>query len=438
MSNISNAFRYVQRAVGGSDGSPRKPHFRRTVAPVRPQLHNDPYMSRVDVEDHIVPLWERDGEPTEDSDQRALTDVDLEYSYSLENFIQRSSIASDYSESSYADEFSRLSDSDVEENDIRGVYLDGIHSIRVQPGVLDPEAHPVYIEGVPIHGGTLECIDMSPYRGQFGVLEYEWFIGIHYNCADRYDPVRISTNRSLVVPLDAVGKYIFCRAHRRVEHQAVEEFDAPKVGVYDPHVSGSLNAGYLPHDHFYDISSWCVTGPVYMCDEWSFEIIQSLSEGSYTIAALLYFSEDLFRSENPTDSVELGHVELQVTYEGVTIKDLGADTNICSVLNMRKQYNSRVFGGLGTSATLDFSDFEVEESSLPDEWLTFSIHKCPPLLYYISLKFADRYQRIFTSFVMSSFRSQRALCFDKQHWKSQLDCADVSSIRDLFRTSVFR
>ncbi|ORM41897.1 uncharacterized protein BXIN_0526 [Babesia sp. Xinjiang] len=435
MSGISDALRYVQRTVDRSKGSPRKARLRGTVAPVRPQLHSDPYMTRVDIEDHIVPLWDHLGEREGDSERREVTDVDLEYSYSLEQFIQRSSIASDYTESSYDDDFSRFSESEVEDSDVRGVYLDGVQSERVQPGVLDPEAHPVYIEGVPIHGGTVECLDMSPYRDQFGVLGYEWFIGIDFNCADRYDPVRIGRDRRLFVPLDAVGKYIFCRAHRRVEHQAVEEFNLPKVGVYDPHVSGSHNAGYLPHDHFYDISSWCVAGPVYMCDEWSLQIMKSLSEGVHTMDALLYYADDLVRGSTTANDEDFGHVTVHIDYEGVALRDHGSlDAHVCSVQNMRKIYNSRVFGGEDTTANLEFSDFEVEESG---EWLFLSIHKCEPLVCYVSLKFSDDSQRVLAFFMISSFRFQKALGHDTKYWHSQLIRTDVSSIRDMFRESSF-
>eukprot|EP00371_Babesia_bovis_P002991 XP_001611638.1 hypothetical protein [Babesia bovis T2Bo] len=369
--------------------------------------HPAEYMSLVNVEDHIVPLWERDIDLGAAVDKRPAA-VDLEYRYSLEQFIQQSSIASDYSESSYADDFSRLSESDIEENEIRGVYLSGLQSARVRPGILEPEAHPIYVEGLAIHGGKLQCIDMSPYRDQFGILDYEWFIGIHYSCADRYDPLRVGNGSVLTVPLSAIGKYIFCRAHRRIEHQAVEELNAPEVGVYDPHVSGSLNAGYLPHDQFYDISSWCVIGPVNICDEWSLEIMHGLSEGTYTIEASLFYVDDLFRSPSLSDTgSSLGHVRLQLSYDNLSISDHGSNDGSCTVSNMRKLYNSRVFSGEGSVATLDYTDFEVEISTSSNEWLILSIHNTPPLLYYVYVKFKDQFQCAFVLYMISSFKYQR-------------------------------
>ncbi|CDR97056.1 hypothetical protein, conserved [Babesia bigemina] len=400
MSGLPAAFRRLQLGGGKDDELPRK------------------YMTRVDVEDHIVPLWEHVSQEEAESVDRASADVALEYRYSLESFIQRSSITSEVTVSSYADDFSRLSESEVEENDIRGVYLGDLPNIRVKPGVLDPEAHPVCVEGVTIHGGTVECVDMSPYREQFAVLDYEWFLGLDYNCADRYDPDCVGRGPTFMLPFDAVGKYVFCRAHRRVEHQAVDEFSKPKVGVYDPHVSAATKAGYVPHPQFY--------------------ILESLAQGSYRTEAQLHFDDDLSRGVVSSPGENGGRIELTVDFNGVTLKDRDSQqTESCSVTNMRKVYNSRVFGGDGGVASLEFADFEVEEAGKSTNGLLLSIHKCSPLVCYVFLKFTDDWKCLFTLFILSSFRCQKALGCDTEYWNSKLVDADVFSVRELFRESVF-
>ncbi|GIX60814.1 uncharacterized protein BcabD6B2_02490 [Babesia caballi] len=383
-------------------------------------------MARVDVEDHIVPLWENTALPIEESEPQKSVDVDLQYSYSLDAFIERSSITSQVTISSYEDEFERLSESEVEEPDVRGVYLHDVPTFRFQPSVLDPESHPVYIEGVPIHGGNVECVDMSPYREQFGVLEHEWFIGIDYNCPDRYDPERICSDQVLVVPFEAVGRYIFCRAHRRVEHQVIEHSNEPNTRV--------------AFDAVQDVSSWCVAGPVSMGDEWSLQILEHLSQGVYRVNALLCYNNDLTRdiSSISAPGLERGPVELHVDYDGIVITDRGANPeNYRSVGRMRTLYNSRVFGGDNASATVEFADFEVEESELSDQELLFSVHKLSSKLCYVSLKFSDRWQRAFVRFIVSSFSCQKQLGREPGYWREKLESGDVSSVRTLFRQSVF-
>lgn len=358
----------VLRSVKGSDGSSRprfpkgKARFPGTMAPLRPQLHGDTYMMRVEVEDHIIPIWEEGQITSGETEPVEAPDADLHYSYSLESFIKRASIATEESVSSYDGEFSRLSESDLEEHEIRGVYLDEVPSAREQPGLLDPDCHPVYIDGVPIHDGSLTCVDMSPYADQFEIHEYEWFVGIDYNCANRYNPNPVGTGRTLKIPFEAIGKHVFCRAHRRVEIQTIDKRGTHKAKVYDPHVNIAKNAGYLPEPQFYDISSWCIVGPVFMSDEWSLELLECLSEGVYRIDAHLRFDDDLTReiSSKPVSGDGSGPVKLTIDFQGLTLKDMtNNDDTRNSVANLHKLYSANVFGGADNSATLGFEDFEV-------------------------------------------------------------------------------
>lgn len=101
-------------------------------------------MSRVDVEDHIIPIWERETEVSPEKEE--MEDVTLSHSYSLLSFVSKS--ITEGTVSSYeSDEFELLSESDIEENEVRGVYLHDLQK-GVGTDIPGPEAYQVYIKGM--------------------------------------------------------------------------------------------------------------------------------------------------------------------------------------------------------------------------------------------------------------------------------------------------
>lgn len=100
-------------------------------------------MSRVQVEDHIIPIWERETEVSEE--KKPVEDITLSYSYSLLSFVSRS--ITEGTVSSYeSDHFELLSESDIEENEVRGVYLHELQHMT-NTDIPSSEAYPVYIKG---------------------------------------------------------------------------------------------------------------------------------------------------------------------------------------------------------------------------------------------------------------------------------------------------
>lgn len=211
----------------------REPRFPGTIAPLQSKLQSDTYMSRLDIKDHISPIWKRDSDVIPE-DEQEYYDATLSYSYSLQSFISRS--ITEISES----ELSSLSVSEIDENEVRGVYLHDIQSENLHTSLLNPESYPTFIYGVSMNSEKLECMDASLYSHQFPIILYEWLIGVDYDSIDRYSPDVISTGKTFKVPLEAIGKYVFCRTHRKVEIQIDNRESRDTSGSYDPHIALSL------------------------------------------------------------------------------------------------------------------------------------------------------------------------------------------------------
>ncbi|KAK1444714.1 hypothetical protein BgAZ_106200 [Babesia gibsoni] len=437
MFSVKDVIRVVQGDKKNVERSNNKARYPGTVPPLCPQLRDDAYMARVNVEDHITPIWEHE---SEEQKHTITGEAVLDYSYSLESFIRRSSIATEETVSSYDGEFSRRSESEEEEASVRGVYLDSIPSEREQPGILDPACHPICIEGLAVQGGLLTCSDMSPYRDQFEIQEYEWFVGVDDNCPDRYQPEPIGRRKTHTIPYDIIGKYVFCRAHRKVELQTVEKYDKRKMGVYDPHVDIAKNAGYLPEPRFYDISSWSMIGPICMSNEWSLEILTSLSEGVYKENAFLFFNDELTRNpdeELPTKE-QMTKVKVTINYESLIIENYTSTCDTpCSIKNLKKLYDARVINFEEDCARLDFEDFETEETGASTDCMLISIHKNKYMLNYLYMKFKNPRKQILFFYMLSIFRLQKNLGREPQYWADKLSVSDVSCVNEFIMGHLF-
>lgn len=82
------------------------------------------------------------------------------------------------------------------------------------------------------------------------------FIGIEYNSLDRYSPEAISDGKTFKIPFEAIGKYIFCRAHRLVENQLKGNNIFSNSGPYDPHINVFQNS--YPHEKKFHVFYLCI------------------------------------------------------------------------------------------------------------------------------------------------------------------------------------
>ncbi|KAK2196695.1 hypothetical protein BdWA1_001944 [Babesia duncani] len=246
------------------------------ASPSKPQLHPDMYMSRLDIKDNIRPLWEHEELVVHKTDLK--DEPILEYTYSLPKFIERVSIVSEESVTSYESEvLSDFSIYDVEEHEIRGVDLADVQWDSMKSQI--PDSHQICINGTAMHGQIVECIDLSFYSEQCPIFHYEWFIGMDFNCPDRYLPHAISTGKTLRIPLEAIGKYIFCRGYRKIQVE-LQDTDPPIDDMYDPHVAKSLRKkGSESHI----IASQCSLGPVDISNEWALHFLDCLENKKFDI-----------------------------------------------------------------------------------------------------------------------------------------------------------
>lgn len=243
----------------------------------------------------------------------------------------------------------------------------------------------------------------------------------------------------LNISWDLLGKYIFCRAHRRVELQTQNDPSAKKVGVYDPHVNVSKNAGYLPEPKFHDISSWCSIGPVSMCHEWCLEILRCLSEGICSSRACLSYNEELSRdfSKMPSDRRDHGRVILTIDYSSLKIEDHRENETTFTIKNIKKLYNAGALEVQEDSITIYYSDFEMEDAGSLSENLLISIHKCDTMLLYLCLQFNNAWSRALFVWTLSIFRLQEKLGREPSDWNSKHEKADAEGLNDFIRRHIF-
>ncbi|EAN32730.2 hypothetical protein TpMuguga_02g00447 [Theileria parva strain Muguga] len=403
-----------------------------TLKPLRRKLKPDDYMSRVQVEDHIIPIWERETEVSEE--KKPVEDITLSYSYSLLSFVSRS--ITEGTVSSYeSDHFELLSESDIEENEVRGVYLHELQHMT-NTDIPSSEAYPVYIKGSTINGNTVECIDASPYSQQFPVILYEWFIGIEYNSLDRYSPEAISDGKTFKIPFEAIGKYIFCRAHRLVENQLKGNNIFSNSGPYDPHINVFQNS--YPHEKkFHNISTLCSAGPVDISNDLALKILENLSE-DYSTDCTLCYNKDFTSGITYEKSNLLNQtvdVKLQLTEKLciVVSKEDKDKHKIFSIKAFENKVGEDEESEDSVSFEQDLEDILVQDSKHSDTEISFGSYEEKKLKNYFSLKFDDRIQCVTVLYTIRAFMAQQKSGISRDSWTEALDKGDLDFVVKVVR-----
>ncbi|BAM40171.1 conserved hypothetical protein [Theileria orientalis strain Shintoku] len=433
MDNISQYLSYLGiKKKNDSQNNGENTSNRRTLAPLTKKLETDEYMSRVDVEDHIIPIWERETEVSPEKEE--IEDVTLSYSYSLLSFVSKS--ITEGTVSSYeSDEFELLSESDVEENDVRGVYLHDLQK-GVGTDIPGPEVYQVYIKGVSVQGNVVECIDASPYSQQFPVILYEWFISTGYNSIERYSPEPVATGKSFKIPSQAIGKYIFCRAHRLVEPQMNSQNLFLNTGTYDPHINVYQNM-YPNQKRFHNVSTLCTTGPVDISNELALRLLENLSQERSEDCTLCYnkdYSGSVTYEKSSLLNQTVG-ITLHISSK-IVVEFTSHDRQKHKIFSLEKFENKTKNSEELEEKILfelDFSEILVQESHHSDTEILFGIYEEDKVKYYFSLKFEDRIQCLTALYTIYCMMAQQNTSFNKESWQELLNKGDLEYVVKVVR-----
>lgn len=91
---------------------------------------------------------------------------------------------------------------------------------------LDPLNHPIQIVGNEIIGSNMTIKDLSPWKSQYPIYRYEWFISSEIGNDNDFHPTPFCTGINATVPFTALGYHIQLVATRDVEME-VSRFGLP-------------------------------------------------------------------------------------------------------------------------------------------------------------------------------------------------------------------
>ncbi|AFZ79334.1 hypothetical protein BEWA_021820 [Theileria equi strain WA] len=393
------------------------PRFPGTIAPLQSKLQSDTYMSRLDIKDHINPIWKRDTDVLQEKDEQEYRDVNLSYSYSLESFISRS-----ITEVSESDELSSLSASDIDQNEVRGVYLHEIQSENLHISILNPESHPTFIHGTAMSSESLECMDASPYSQQFPIILYEWLVGVDYDSIDRYSPDVISTGKVFIVPPEAIGKYIFCRTHRRVELQINHHDSKDTSGSYDPHIALSLQHTHTKNKQFHEVSSICSIGPIDISNELAVQLLEGLHRNSFREDVVLCYNKHFSRNVDYDTCKSLNktmNVAINIIFSKLIIEfpEDYSDTKQGFLEAFKSENNELPILPL----ELQLEKLEVEISQNSPMELVLGVYSTERMICCFSLLFSDKIRCITAMYSIFCFLAQKEMHLPSTIWRDQME-----------------
>lgn len=167
---------------------------------------------------------------------------------------------------------------------------------------INTNMHLVSIKGSPYVKEVLEFEDLSPYKSIYPVYKVEWFLSLEVNDSQLSEIVPIHSGPRCIIPYEALGKYIFCKAYRRIHtctpfRQVKESVEKQPKTVFDPHTLNKKPLKLKNTPEYVEIFSTNTKGPVLISLDLALQILLLFCVNNYSIHVLVHDPFDnLFHS----------------------------------------------------------------------------------------------------------------------------------------------
>lgn len=171
---------------------------------------------------------------------------------------------------------------------------------------INTNMHPVSIKGSPYIKEVLEFEDLSPYKSIYPVYKVEWFLSLELNDSQLCEIVPIHSGPRCLIPYEALGKYIFCKAYRRIHtytpfRQVKESLDKQPKTVFDPHTLSEKPLKIKNTPEYVEIFSTNTKGPILIPLDLALQILLLFCINNYSLNVLVHDPFDnLFHAPSTT------------------------------------------------------------------------------------------------------------------------------------------
>ncbi|CRG93050.1 conserved Plasmodium protein, unknown function [Plasmodium gallinaceum] len=262
---------------------------------------------------------------------------------------------------------------EINENEIEdedrvncGIYLHDINIIDnsssniLSNNIFDKNTNPISIKGDAYIKNIVEFHDISPYSSCHEVYKIEWFLGVDINDNKIHEIIPIHQGRNFQIPFEALGKYIFCKAYRRI-YKNFKFQEKEKSSVFDPHTLTTKPIKFKRNPEYIEIFSIASKGPVLISLDVSLRILTYLCNNNYSVKVII---------EDPLDN--LYHLSSSSSEDNSTYT-----TN--SYSTKEKNYNKSFI----TTLSINFNEIEFifsnddnnEENNLKEKESGFNFFK---------------------------------------------------------------
>lgn len=171
---------------------------------------------------------------------------------------------------------------------------------------INANIHPISIKGSPYIKEILEFEDLSPYKSIYPAYKVEWFLSLEVNDSQLCEILPIHSGPRCIIPYEALGKYIFCKAYRRIHtcapfQQVTKSVEKKPKTVFDPHTLRTKPLKLKNTPEYVEIFSTNTKGPVLISLDLTLQILLMFCINDYSIQVLVHDPfENLFHSPSTT------------------------------------------------------------------------------------------------------------------------------------------
>ncbi|KYO02477.1 hypothetical protein PGSY75_0528300 [Plasmodium gaboni] len=229
-----------------------------------------------------------------------------------------------------------------------GVYL---HEVNIIDNtnyfecnkIYDENIYPISILGDMYINNIIQFKDISPYHSIYKVHKVEWFLSVDINENRIHEIIPFSVGKNIQIPFESLGKYIFCKAYRRIyKNNPFKEKDTNTV--FDPHTYINKPVRFKCNPEYIEKYSLTCKGPVLISIDLAFKVLTYLCAHFFSTKMNLHDPLNNLRSlfwwsnmkgkekEEAEDDDE--EEDDNMTYTTSSISQTGEDDNKIYITNM--------------------------------------------------------------------------------------------------------
>ncbi|KAI4837701.1 hypothetical protein MKS88_003115 [Plasmodium brasilianum] len=189
-----------------------------------------------------------------------------------------------------------------------GVYLHEVNIIdnsyydSFSDNLYDTYSNPINIKGDMYIKNIVHFEDQSPYNSLYDIYKVEWFLGLDINDNRIHEIVPISQGMCFQIPFESLGKYIFCKAYRRIYvNSCIQKKE--KHTVIDPHTLNTKPVKFKADPEYVEKYAITNKGPVLISIDIAFKILTYLCTNHYSTQVIIEDPlENLYKLSNSSSS----------------------------------------------------------------------------------------------------------------------------------------